>query len=329
MPDLWSLPSAMQFLAEVPPLVRQGGALVVTDASTPPDMTGALRRILRDDFVVHDFVPDPRALPLSAVAEALGMSGASVQDIRRQDVVLVVDGQDLPAPDQGRWGDFLGCFLAASGHAAVLYLTGTPPARALPRLEWGARLRWADAMIWAEYAVPAGRRGLVQKLAVDLAVELCGWRLDLIPDLVSQREEDIIEPMGWLERNRDRASLQTATFGHAAFACPLQLLVQGDQQEIRRRIWAAHLSILFPWIEDHRQRLIQRYGKHLRVDQHLRNLGVETVEDIELGAVRWQLSRLLNGEARYGVDALARMRNDLAHRKPVRAADLAQAMRLR
>lgn len=257
------------------------------------------------------------------------MPGASVKDVAAQDTVLIVSAQHLTEPDQRRWADFMVGFLAVRSRAAILLLAKGKPAVALPKLDWSARLRWADAMIWAEYAVPAGRGGLLQKLAVDLAVELCGWRLDLVADLVSQREEDIIEPMGWLSRNTDRASKETATFGHAVFRCPLQLFVQGDQAELRRRIWTAHLSVLFPWIEDHRQRLIDRYAKHLRVDQHLRSLGVVSVQDIELGAVRWQLSRVLHGEEQYCVEALARMRNDLAHRKPVQAADLSQAMRLR
>lgn len=329
MADPWSLPSSLQFLAEIPPLVFQGGAWVVCDASTPPNLSETLRRLLREDFLPVSLDAAAGGLPLAQVAEAVGMPGASVQGVAAQDTVLIVSAQHLAEPDQRRWADFMKAFLAARSRAALLLLAGGKPSGALPMLEWRARLRWADAMIWAEYAVPAERGGLLQKLAVDLAVELCGWRLDLVADLVSQREEDVIDPMGWLSRNTDRASKETATFGQTDFQCPLQLFVEGNQAELRRRIWTAHLSVLFPWIEDHRQRLIDRYGKHLRVDQHLRSLGVVSVQDIELGAVRWQLSRVLHGEEQYAVEALARMRNDLAHRKPVCATDLSQAMRLR
>jgi len=329
MPDPWSLPAAVQFLAEVEPLVRQGGAWVVQDVSTPAGIVGAMRHVLRHDFVLHELDCEPEALPLAQVAEAFGQPGASLQDIGAQDAVLIVSGHALSKKDESRWSDFLAGFLASRSDAAVLFLSASLPPGKVPTLAWTMRLRWADAMIWAEYAVPSGRGGLVQRLAVELAVELCGWRLDLVADLVSQREEDIVDPMGWLSRNLDSASPQVATFGHEVFSCPLQLMAQGEVNELRRRIWSAHLSVLFPWIEDHRQRLIERYRKTLRVDQHLHSLGVASVEDIEMGALHWQLSRVLQGQELYGVEALARMRNDLAHRKPVRMADLEQAMRLR
>jgi len=322
--DPWSLPGARQFLTEVEPMIWQGGAVITCDASTPDGLAARLVALLRDTVQVAQVVAAPNALPLAVLGEACGLPGAPMPQIVGAGCCFLIEAQGLDTQDLGRWGhaltDFAARFARVDAGGALLFI-GNAEGSGLRRLDWRGRLRRVDAMIWAEHAVPSGRSELMQRLAVDLAVELCGWRLDLVADLVSQRQEDILDPMGWMERNADLALCASVSFGQVPFSCPLHLLASGGLIELRRRIWAAQLRVLFPWIESQRQRLIERYRKHLYISDHLRNLGVGAVEDIELGGLRHQLARVLpRGEADQ-VAALANLRNDLAHRKPILPGD--------
>lgn len=330
--DPWSLPAAQSFLAELEPLIWQGGAVIGCDASTPPGFAARLVAHLRETVRVEPLVPRAGELPLALLGEASGQPGATLDRIARSGRVFLIEAQGLPAPDLARWAHALAEFARqvrdAPDGGALLFL-GEAVVPGFKRLDWARRLRRVDAMIWAEYAVPAGRNELMQRLAVDLAVELCGWRLDLVADLVSQRVEDIVDPTGWLQRNVDQAVATPIVFGLNAFSCPLHLMVQGDHVELRRRIWKAQLSVLFPWIEGHRQRLIERYRSQLQLDDHLRGMGVSSVDDIEMGGLRRQLGRVLAREQAEQVAALANLRNDLAHRKPISAADFQVAGQIR
>ena len=88
-------------------------------------------------------------------------------------------------------------------------------------------------------------------------------------------------------------------------------------KELAQRNWRAQLSSLFPWIEGQRLQIIDRYRKFLRIDEHLKALGVQQVQDIELGALRHQLRNFVHRDEWDRIKTLADMRNDLAHRQPV------------
>ena len=313
-------------------MIWQGGAVIHCDPSTPPDLAGRLVSHLRDTVSIERLTPGKGDLPLAVLGDACGQVGAPMQQVVNSGRFFLIEAQDLTAADLARWThaltDFATKYNGTEMGGALLFL-GEAKVPGLGRLDWGKRLRRADAMIWAEYSVPSGRSELMQRLAVDLAVELCGWRLDLVADLVSQREEDILDPTGWLQRNVDQAIDTPLTFGLAPFFCPLYLLTRGNLDELRRRIWSAQLSVLFPWIEGHRQRLIDKYRNELYIDEHLRALGVTAVEDIELGGLRRQLGRVLARDKVDQLNALAKLRNDLAHRKPIAASDFIASSRTR
>jgi hypothetical protein len=330
--DIWSLPAAQQFLTEIEQTIWQGGAVINGDASTPPCLAARVVTHLRDTVSIHRRVPRPDELPLEVLGELCGQAGVKMQAIVASGRFFLIEAQDLSPTDLNRWGHALADFIAHSAQideAGALLLIGDIKVSGVTQLNWNMRLRRADAMIWAEYAVPSGHSDIIHRLAVDLAVELCGWRLDLVADLVSQRLEDILDPMGWLQRNEDQLIAFPASFGPSPFACPLHLLAKGDLVQLRSRIWAAQMSVLFPWVEGHRQGIIQRYRKHLFIDAHLRSLGVFSVEDIELGALRYQLSHILSRQDADQLAALAELRNNLAHRKPIRPADFILASQIK
>ena len=89
--------------------------------------------------------------------------------------------------------------------------------------------------------------------AAALAVELCGWRLDLAEAIVRAGRDDLMDPVGWLERRGAHPLGDARQFGGNAMRCPMALLLARDRTELERRIWRAQLIAVFPWIEEARQ----------------------------------------------------------------------------
>lgn len=333
VPGVWSLPSPGQFLDEIEGTVWDGGAVLALDASTPSGLSARLSQRFQDRFRVDRIDPKPGVLPVSLLADAVGCDSRIEAVAGAEEQVLIVEGENLPVGEQAPWATFLQRFAKARAQTAdglaILFLAPAGFAvEGMARLDWSGRLKRIDALIWAEFHVPSGRSGLFQDIAVNLAAELCGWRLDLIADLVTQREEDILSPIGWLQRNADMACGFEAAFGTRGFACPLYLFATGNRKEIDQRIWRAQLASLFPWIEERRLRIIDRYRKLLRVDDHLRKLHVTEVENIELGALKYQLRQHITRTELEHVEVLAAMRNDLAHRKPVDSQSFDRALKI-
>ncbi|KJS41400.1 MAG: hypothetical protein VR71_18695 [Roseovarius sp. BRH_c41] len=338
MPEVWSLPSPGQFLAEAELSVVRGGAVLSLDASTPPGLPTELSRRFQNTHSIYRLQPPSGAAPLPILADLFSCGGALGDLVANLDCLLIIDACDLCAADLEAWNVFLGRFrreweLAGDG-LAILFLGPTGFAvKGFTQIDWAGRTKRIDVMIWAEFHVPSGRSVLFQDLAVNLAVELCGWRLDLVADLVTQREEDILAPQGWLRRNADLGINFEGNYGTRVFHCPVHLHSLGETKEIALRTWRAQLSTLFPWIEEHRLRIIDRYRKLLRIDDHLRKLQVNEVENIELGALRHQLRSHLPRSELEHIEVLAMMRNDLAHRKPIepqhfrRALDISNTLR--
>ena len=198
----------------------------------------------------------------------------------------------------------------------------------LPQIHWGGRLRRLDVSIWADLHSPfPPHPEPMSTLATQLAVELCGWRLDLVAEIARARQRDLLDPLGWLRARSGEETPVSGFLDGRSMPCPVALIVCEDEGELRRRIWRAQLTALFPWIEEQRQKVIDRHGNWLHVNDHLLKLGVRDREDIDFGAIARQLrSRVSPREAEL-LECFARLRNDLAHRKPADPDDLDLAFR--
>ncbi|WP_147335669.1 hypothetical protein [Pseudotabrizicola alkalilacus] len=303
------------------------------DESTPSGVTEQLLQRFQDSYTANELSPAQGITPLLSIVDLVGCDKNLAAVVAADNHVVIVDGRKLPMADLAEWKVFLHRFSLAraplEGGLAVLFLAPKGfSVEGQTRVEWAGRLKRIDAIIWAEFHVPSGRSTLFQDLAVNLATELCGWRLDLIADLVTQREEDIVHPYGWMSRNLDRASSFEGSFGTRTFSCPLHLSSSLQGKECDQRIWKAQLASIFPWIEEHRIRIVERYKKFLRIDDRLRQLKVFEVENIELGALTYQLRQHVPRNEFEHMEALASMRNDLAHRKPIDAQKFKRALEI-
>ncbi|MBF0629187.1 MAG: hypothetical protein HQL91_13295 [Magnetococcales bacterium] len=335
--DPWELPSASAFLAEIEGAVATGGALVTGGASMPPNLEDAIAKYFRDrNCIIERIEASSDMQPAETLASAFTVTaeaGALANATHLADhlaIVTPLDGNIKIADD---WRVFLLRFLkvrAQQGEGlAVLFLAkaSIPGIDGLPLLAWNGRLRRIDVTIWADLHAQIDRPEPLATLSAALAVELCGWRLDLAAEIARARREDILNPIGWLSRQVGLSFSASCRLNGQEMACPIALLKQGDTEEINHRIWRAELAALFPWIEERRQRVIIRHRRLLRLDEHLRALNVRAINEIEFGALSWQLHGQVTRAEQEMIDCLARLRNRLAHGKAVEPADLDRALR--
>lgn len=286
---------------------------------------------------VHSVEAETNCAPAATIARSLHCSPQlpELVQARYLGVSVIVDIASFDARARAGWWTFLARFRDArekAGTGVALIVSGVHRTDKLPlevrTIVWGDRLRRLDVALWADMHAAEERTEPLAGLAAALGVELCGWRLDLVAEVVRAGRDDLIDPLAWLERREDEPIEGERRLGGVAMRCPIALLREGKKVELERRIWRAHLSALFPWIEDLRQKAIDRHRRLLRINDHLRALGISDVSEIELGPLAWQLRSQVGRDEAARLDRLARIRNALAHRKPAPADDLDLALRV-
>ncbi len=321
----WALPASEALFAAAEGQLGLGLALFAADPAAPPGFEAALKSRLSGFYQWETIDPEARP-PATAVAECFGALPRveALAAPALDQMAALIDARRIPDQALVDWATFLGRFVKArsrSGCGLVLAVIEAPDTLDREALRWSAYLRRLDCVIWAETHLPRGLQGLAAALAPALAVELCGWRLDLAQQLVRASRDDLADPLGWLARRLEPAVTDPQPLNGTPFACPLSLR-ERDEATLRRRVWQAHLPALFPLLEDARIELIQQYRADLQIDEHLAGLGVGGVDEIELGGLRWQLSNRLRQSERLHLDRLVAIRNRLAHRQPANPVDL-------
>ncbi len=335
--DPWRLPSAAAWLDEIEEELDLGLLIVPADGAMPPSFDAALRgRLSARHWSVDRVQPDSTETPATSLAEPLGVA-SSLDGLLTSSLyehALIVDLSQIDPDACNAWQIFLQRFYAKRrslpGRLAILLQGVTSDwadASNLPALAWADRLRRLDVTIWADLHAPTERPEPLATLATSLAVELCAWRLDLAAAIVQARTEDLIDPLAWLSRRDELALSGQRRFGSGPLECPLHLLAKSRHNDLERRIWRAQLSAFFPWLEEQRLDMIRRHRPKLRLDEHLRRLGVRDADDIELGALAWQLEGSVSPNELAFAQCLARIRNSLAHRVPAIPHDLREALR--
>lgn len=312
-------------------------AIVERDPGAPTGITGALERALADDYgIIEPVIAAPGRLPAQVVAEPFG-ARSSIAALRApilDQSLAIVDLTALDGGDADGWATFAERFAAIDGEGGdtglAIVLVEAPPglaARAGRNApDWVGHLRRVDLMIWADQHVSPAVPPLQAEMATTLSVELCGWRLDLGGQIARASIADLADPLGWLE-TREGGPLPTRTIGDGTqpFDCPVHLLGR-DAPELQRRIWRAQLKVIYPWLEERRQEWIERYRPSLQVNDHLRALGVTHIDEIEIGALAFQLENHIDRSKRDRLAMLTRMRNRLAHRRPANPDDVYVAL---
>ena len=317
----WDLPGPQRWIAQTIDRVRATGMVIVaTDVSTPSAPAERFLEVLGEREDCRSLV----ATGDSPVSAARAAFSADAPDLVSRDQVFIVDAVTVEASCVSQWYTFAtrmreawachddprgGLILVVRANAASTALSSSVQ-------EWSGTIRPADAMIWAEAHMPYAFNDAAIELAAAVLQHLCGWRLDVAEALAKSRFEILVDPRGWLE------ACALPPGGHAAyagteFACPISLRDMGDWTQIERRIWRAQLGVLFPRLEEHRQAIVERWRPLLSIDAMAQKLRVRSVDDLELGAVAWQLRSRIDVKEAERIRSLAVARNYLAHRDPL------------
>ena len=342
--DLWSLPGPRAFLgalvartigtpARGPGLVDGWGdpggtgAVVVTGYPYVPRSWQAAFAANLARLGARLVVLDPRQgrqPTLRKLAEVFGVEGKwrNFMTAENAACVVLVDLDGLDQAHRSEWvglgQDLIGRRQAgAQGPGLLLFSHAGQDLWCgdMPVLGWNGWLRPVDVAVWAEAHGLRDREAPLGALAASLAVELCGWRLDLARQLVRASNDHVIDPMAWL-RTRNQAALPARpTYGGAPYACPLQLLALGEEEELRHRIWRAQMATLFPWLEKLRRRHNRHHlerGRLFMTQAHQRR-GYRRIEDMDFSAMARQLEGKVSPHVHTNLDELAKVRNQLAH----------------
>jgi hypothetical protein len=200
----------------------------------------------------------------------------------------------------------------------------------LQSLPWKGVIGSRDAMLWALDRVPVTLDPLLGRLAVETAVSLAGWDIELaasfVEDFVAtpRRMFDVSRiPSGaaragrWVDGTFDM--LDGVAFPALGCCC---------QEEVMRRFWRAQVTVLFGWLETERSLFVRRHNRALL--ECVRRLHPPAAD---LDAMEWaEISRLMKvafaaGDRQVELANEARLaRNALAH---LQSIDYARFARIR
>ena len=333
----WHLRCSVQFLEEIAEALYDGGAWLTPDASFPQGLTEAVSdRLLAEHWQVAPIViPTSNSPPVTVLASHFGVlpSRLALATASLSQHAAVLDLRKLAAERVEIWTDFVESYAQTrrteGTGLSLLVMARSQAPEALRALSWRARIRRADAGLWADIHAQNDRPEPLGNLVHAIAVELLGWRLDLAQSFMQAGVLDVLDPLGWLGRRLERPAQPEIEFNGRAFACPLALIQKGAQDVLRNRLWRAHLTAIFPWLEEQRQAILERHAGDLEVtDRHRTTLRVEDVADLEISEIARQLRErdLVERHVQEAYNAMGSIRKALAHRKPASPWDLRKAL---
>lgn len=191
-------------------------------------------------------------------------------------------------------------------------------------------VRFVDAHFYASLVVE--RRDftpLQSRVAASVVAALALWDPVLADALSSKSLDEIMEPWSTLESLADsrgwsttdgadptagwcegiHASVEGVSKLHSAF-----LAARGERRLVERRMWSGQVGVLFPFVEERRQILVEELGPLLRPEQ----VGEEEIDlhALEIGQLEHRILRhrqvVGDGTMRL-VSKLKRVRNHLSH----------------
>jgi len=204
-------------------------------------------------------------------------------------------------------------------------------------VSWDGFLDRLDMDLYAAILVGNRLTGLAKQITIAIASEIGGGDPELVGFLARLELEQLLSPLDILRTFATERMWETNSQRNEWWTgkvCQLDceqvensalLALQGRQDEIQQLIWRAEVRTLFPVIEYYRQKYVKQYARLLT--PYNDGYEVYDVPNLEIGALRWQLSR------RPGIDFgdlslindLKNARNALAH---LRVVDPAIVMRL-
>lgn len=191
-----------------------------------------------------------------------------------------------------------------------------------------------DMLMYASHLTRySGFSGIKAKLVPVIISNLALWDANLAESLSRQSFETLLSPSeflekvaikrGWLSDIRNplwEAGMKDIFEGEeSCHSCVL--INETGRADLQRRLWSAEVAVLYPYIEEQRQIILNHLNKFLSVP-YITRFGevINDIKDLEIGHIEAVLSnsnsfsdrRMLNR-----ISDLRKMRNDLAHLIPI------------
>lgn len=201
-----------------------------------------------------------------------------------------------------------------------------------------------DMLIYAyQHIPPESGKGLLRDLRAQLSMELSLWDFSLCKELAPLSAATLIDPDAILKRYAEKVGFQEMVpvednamlieagarglfEGEERFHSAL-LALRDDSKGIRRRIWRAQLRVLYPFVEEHRQSILAKYGRLIKLP-HTRRDGTEvsSLQEMEIGDIKVNLDQNTRSHRKLKnfIRNLWKIRKDLAHLDVVPAKHLAE-----
>jgi hypothetical protein len=261
--------------------------------------------------------------PLSALSDAFDVDLRSArslaEDTRASGKALLLRGLDAASSIQ--WDTTLRAFMSGRNrtrYSALIILTIGPGEA--PMLQacgaviqpWQGVISRADAMLVALSALRHTRNHLRDRLAIEVAVALCGWDLAGVADEAERRA-------------RSGADLFTIPLGKATAAdrekwedglcdlfdgVPFVKPAACHPLVLRHRVWRAQVAVLFGWLEEIRLAFVRGIAPALRVKE-------ADLSNWEWSDIAHNLEGRITRNHQEFAERCRRVRNRLAHREPV------------
>jgi hypothetical protein len=352
----WSLPGPHSFVLDVVDALEAGSSAILALPPTTPaglraslianlDLRGMLEWRTVDlsgsgriaQVLASQLIPLARRPPRAFANDIALDSGLRTTVIHVSGIELETRFTEFAA----FFAEFLSCVrhIAKSKRAAPRLIFDLPQAllgdsrigsdRDIVRMfEWRGRVRPSDVQLYVSTRMH-GRNGLgPTNLFERIVVEFAGWDGSMADQLCKWPDADLLHPYAGLQRiarawEHRSLSWKAGTedmFGGRRLSHILHHVSIGDSQEITKRLWRAHVSEVFPWLEEMRAALIDCFRDSITLPHVSENNEVINDADLlEIGQLYWNLRYLSRlPDARLQLVFLCRLaRNDLAHRRPV------------
>lgn len=201
-----------------------------------------------------------------------------------------------------------------------------------------------DMLIYAYQHIPeTPGNGVLRNLRAQLSMELSLWDFDLCKELAPLSAAALIEPDSILKRYAEKVGFQEMVSeedndrlieagarglfeGEERFHSAM-LVLGNDPKGIKQRVWRAQLRVLYPFVEEHRQKIITKYARLIKLP-HTRKDGIKisSLQEMEIGDIKVNLYSNLqfHKKLKNFVRNLWIIRKDLAHLNVVSAKQLAE-----
>lgn len=353
----WNLPGPDAFLDGVVDNLERGVNVVVGRPVTGPSTISEQirRRWMRDEWRVLDGTGNAGRLPEDLLIDRFCPGHLSGAPITPQSFLEGVRGRGLliavHVKEDAAWHDWKRFLEELSDlarhlepHNRPLFLVeviGQPavtPVReavAVSNVRWKGVVKGEDMALYAAFMAQDGDAPVhIRRLKGSIVAELALWDPELAEQLARVPLRDLLAPMELLRkiaRARSWATegpVSTSDTGawaagqtdqmdgvkkiHSALVAAL-----GDQDEIRRRVWAGQVAILFPLIERLRLKALDRLRLGLNPPFRVKEGVIHDPVLLEIGDLFWLLNRNRverpDPTVASAVRVLRRMRNALAH----------------